>query len=57
MSDVIPSADVGNGDLVTGALCYSDIFKRELLESLLLHVSLSVRPSYRKNLTIFIYLF
>ena len=45
MSDVIPSADVGSGDLVTGALCYSDVFKCEINEGLLLHVYLFVRPS------------
>ena len=49
LSDVTPSPAVGSGDLVTGSPCYSDVFKHELHEGLLLHVSLSVRPSYRKE--------
>jgi len=53
VSDVIPSADVGSGDLMTGALCYSDVFKRELHEGLLMHVYLSVLPSYHKEFDYF----
>lgn len=49
MSDVLPSADVGSGDEVTGALCYSDVSKRESHEDLFLHVYLSVLPSYHKE--------
>jgi hypothetical protein len=45
--DLITSACVVGGDLVTGPPCYSKIFKHKLHEGLLLniYVSLSVRPS------------
>jgi len=49
VSDLIPSADVGSDDLVTGTLFDSDVFKRDLYDGLLLHVYLSVRLAYRKE--------